>query len=408
MFAVAAVAGGSIFSANGVGEELADGGIRAQGLAGGGYGWSDSAGFNTANPALAAFLTRSSLRVGGQIGFWTTMADGRTDADAEFIWKDFALYFPVSQRWVIGLGASPRRQMDIKTFTPRRAVFTNKDSDTVSTVDYEERNVWRGSTVDLRLDNAFRIHDRLAIGLSLQYVVLRNERRRTLDFPTVVSNDYYFDAAYRESEVFRGWSPVLGIYYSPMDRLGLGLAFRPRSRGDWSYEFQKFGSSVPAKAARSGDDPGNLRAGFSYRLHSRLMAVGDLRTGFWTRDNFGPLSEANGTPENPLFLSLGFERLPGRAPRYVGFQTWALRGGAYYRKHYWPLQAGQAVEDLGITGGLSAPLANARGYLHWSLEAGLRGMDESALGASETFVRTALQIELGEKWFERSRSRIPR
>lgn len=397
-----------MFSANGVGEDIVAGGVRAQGLAGGGFGLADSAGFNSSNPALAAFLTRSALRVGGQVGFWSTTAGGRTDADAEFIWKDFALYFPVSPKWTVGIGASPRRQMDIKTFAPRRASFYHPEDDSIYTVDYEERDAWHGSTVDLRLDNTYRIHDRLAIGLSLQYVVARNERRRTLDFPTQVTNDYYFDAAFRESEVYRGWSPVIGLYYAPHAKLGLGAAFRPRGNGDWDYEFQKFGSTVPVKSHRSGQDPADVRAGFSYHWRPRLLVVGDVRAAFWTRDCFGPLSDAGFAPENPLFLSAAVERLPGQAPRFSGWQTWALRGGIYYRKHYWPLRNAQAVEDLGLSCGLSAPLAAARGLIHWSMEAGQRGMDESALGAKETYFRTALQIELGEKWFERSRPRTPR
>ncbi|RPH93212.1 hypothetical protein EHM69_10875, partial [candidate division KSB1 bacterium] len=97
-----ALAGGSVFSANNLGEQCVGGGVRAQGLGGGGFALLDSLSFNTTNPALSALLPRTTLRMSGQIGLWsTTGLDGRKDTDGEFQWQDLCVYFPVTHIWKI-------------------------------------------------------------------------------------------------------------------------------------------------------------------------------------------------------------------------------------------------------------------------------------------------------------------
>ena len=113
-------------------------------------------------------------------------------------------------------------------------------------------------------------------------------------------------------------------------------------------------------------------------------------------------------PENPLFVSAGVERRAGYPPLYSGFQNWAFRGGAYYRRHYWPLHNGQAVEDLGLTAGFSVPMNGLQTWLHAAFEGGLRGLNEDKLGARELFFRTSLQMEFSETWFQRTRPRLPK
>ncbi len=321
------VQAGSVFSANGVGEQLPGGGTRTQGLGGGGIGLADSLAFNTMNPALSAFVPRTTFRVGGQIGFWNTTAHGRTDADGEFTWQDVAIYVPMTARWKLGFGAQPLRQMDIMTFEPDTAVFAG----TADTVAFEKRNRWRGSAIELRLDNSVRVTDKLALGVSAAYTLLRVERRQTIDLPQRVGRQYYYDTAYRQVETFRGWSAAVGGYYQVSPRVGVGLMLKPRVTGNWTYDFSKLDADSSLKRDRRGKSPGDFRVGASYRFAERMRSVADIAVGQWEREDLGILladSLHSAAPINPLFVSLGIEREAGRAPLFTGFQLLVVaRGG---------------------------------------------------------------------------------
>ena len=149
MFASTAGAGGSIFSGNGIGEQQVGGGIRALGLGGGGLGLRDSMSFNSLNPGLVAFVPRTTMRMGGEIGFWNTTSNGLTDSDGEMTWKDLRLYVPLTSRWKFGAGLEPVFRQDLHTIGTRSANFP---TDSADVQDYEERVTWTGSTADVRLD----------------------------------------------------------------------------------------------------------------------------------------------------------------------------------------------------------------------------------------------------------------
>lgn len=301
----APVRAGSIFSANGVGEQLPGGGTRAQGLGSGGIGLADSLSFNTMNPALAAFLPRTTFRLGGQVGFWNTRSNGRTDSDGEFTWQDVAIYLPITSRWKLGFGAQPLRQMDIMTFEPGTAVFPGQGD----TIDIEQRNLWRGSALELRLDNAVRVTDKLALGLSAAYALMRVERRQTIDMPRLEGRQYYNDISYRQVETFRGWSAALGGFYQVSPRVGLGVMLKPRVTGNWTYDFSKIGADSTLKRDRRGKSPGDFRLGGSYQFAERWRGVADVAVGQWEREDLGILLADllhSTAPVNPLFR---FDRL---------------------------------------------------------------------------------------------------
>jgi hypothetical protein len=404
-----AAAGGSIFSANGNGEQVVGGGTRAQGLGGGAFGFADSMSFNTENPALAAFARRTIIRISGEATAWTTYSGGHRDSDTDFEWKDFCLYFPVTSRWTIGAGAQPLRLMDLKTFDSLNASFDGRE-----VVGYQQRNTFRGSSVGLRLDNAYRFNDQLSAGLSIEYTIERHERDRVLSLPAPspyqTDTSYYYSTSYSDIETFRAWAPTFGVYYSIIPALGVGVAYRPRMKGQWEYIFSKNGNDSTFSRSRRGDQPGDFRAGLSYRLSKRVFTVADVETGQFAAGDLGIVAALAhlDKPVNPLFVSLGVERLAAKAPAYTGFETLGLRGGLYYRKNYWPERNGATVNDYGLTGGVSLPVAGGDGWLHFTGELGLRGQDEQKLGAKEFFARGSLQLEISETWFQRTKPRQPK
>jgi hypothetical protein len=66
------------------------------------------------------------------------------------------------------------------------------------------------------------------------------------------------------------------------------------------------------------------------------------------------------------------------------------------------------VDDIAATGGISIPVAAGDGWIHFAGELGLRGQDETKLGAREFFARGSLQLEISESWFQRAQPRQPK
>lgn len=399
-----AFAGGSMFSGNSVGEQLVGGGVRAAGAGGTGIALADSMSFHSGNPALIALATRTMFRMSGHVAWWGTSADGRNDTDAETVWQDVGVYLPLSSVWKIGLVAEPTRYADLATFGQRTAVFNDTNA-----VHYEQRDVWQNGTVDLRIENAWRIGDRAALGIGAVYTIMRNANRHTIDLDQHVSSSYYLDASYRQVETYRGWTADIGAFARITSKLSAGVVYRPRGSGEWTYEFQKSQSDSVNKSERTGGSPGNVKAGISYAFSPRLIGLADAHLGQWEQGDLGALADAKASepPVNPLFLAAGIERTPERSPVRPGFNNWGIRGGVYYRQHYWPEQSGAAVEEFALTFGLSAPFIGSTAYLHWAGEVGQRGFDEDKLGARETFFRTSIQIEIAEQWFQKQKPRLP-
>lgn len=412
LFASAAIAG-SVFSTNGIGDPLVGGGTRVQGLGGGGFGLADSMGFNLDNPALGAFVPRTQIRLAGQLGIWQTQADGKSDVDEDYQWQNVYLFFPVYRTWRLGLGAEPKTSMNLHTIATHRAIFHDPGRADTSQILYEERDTWKGGGTDLRIDNSVKLSDRAAVGLSVSYLVMRNGLTHRLDLPPYDwenSATPYVDAEYTDHETFRGWSAMIGGYFAINPKLSVGVAFRPRFSGTWDYRLTKANSDTVIEQSRSGFRPGEINLGISYRLSDHLTGVFDVQTGQWDKGDLGYIADPDKTikPVNPLFISAGVERPVGKPLVQTGMQMWGYRCGLYYRQQYWPERNGTAVNDIGATAGLSIPVASNTGMLHIALDGGMRGQDEKKLGAKETYLRTSIQLEISETWFQRTKPRAPK
>lgn len=380
------------------------GGTRALGLGGGGFAVADSLSFNSLNPALLAYVQSTTIRMGGHLAFWETSAAEGTDSDSEVSWQDFRMFIPVVKRWTIGLGAEPTRRMDLQTFEFLTAEFNDPNGQNDAGTTYERRSSWVGSMADLRADNGFLISDNFALGLTFAGTFLHNERVRQVYF----DDDDYRNVQYKDITDYRGWWIQGGFHARLIPRLSIGGFYKPRGEGRWEYELSKSDSDSLLKSERSGAVPAEYGVGIAWELPPGILIAADVRGGFWETDDMGIYADSvrAGEPQDPLFISLGIERMADRFGSRSVWNNWGYRGGVFYRRHYWPERQGTAVEDVGLALGVSIPVGHKMGKVHWAAEFGLRGMDEDKLGAQEKFMKLLVQIEISEKWFQRSRPRI--
>jgi len=382
-------AGGSIYGANGLGETLPPGGTRAAGLAAGGLALPDSQGANFSNPALLGLIERTQVRFGGRLAFWSTTNAGETDADADAGIGEFQLCFPLSSIWKFGFGFVPTRQMDIKTFEWK----------TTGTQTYEERTRFSGGEAEAQIINAFKFSPRFSVGVTVGYVFRRYERWTIINF----QSSKWQDTEFHFDDSWRGWATTIGAIYQPHSNLSLGVLYHPRLEGNWTTQFSYSNQDSVAEDEETGSGPGEWGAGAAFRFAQRWMLVGDVRAGLWQQGDLGPRDTR--TPENPLWLSVGVERMALYKTRLSPFEKWGYRAGLFYRKQYWPEQNGETVMDFGGTIGVTIPAPEQRGFLHLAAEVGKRGNEN--YGAEETFFRFSLMLEATESWFIRPEPRLP-
>jgi len=183
----------------------------------------------------------------------------------------------------------------------------------------------------------------------------------------------------------------------------LGAIFRPRQSGNWLTRFSYSRQDSVAEEEQSGTGPGEWGGGVALEFSPGWVVVGDGRFGLWEKGDLGPRDSR--TPQSPLWLSLGVERLARAGVRGAPLQRWSYRAGLFYRQHYWPEQNGESAVDLGGALGFSVPAPAQRGTFHFAGEVGRRGSEK--FGALETFVRLSLTVEMNERWFQRTKPRIP-
>jgi hypothetical protein len=386
-----AIAGGSIYSANGLGETLVLGSARTVGLGGGGLALADTQGANFSNPALVALIPNTQVALGGRLAFWSTTSGGQTDADAESGWELFQLCFPVSPVWKVGLCLVPTRRMDVRTF--RSAEFAQEYQA------YEERIRNAGGEAEAQFVTGVHVSRLFSCGLTVGYAFRRLERWTTVDF----SSSDWQDAEFHFDDSWHSWIVTAGALVQPLPRLSIGALFRPRQTGTWISDFSYIHQDSVAETRRSVSGPGEWGAGMAFEFVPGWMAVGDGRFGLWKKGDLGPNDPR--TPVAPYWLSLGVERLARAGTRISPMQKWGCRGGLFYRRQYWPEQNGETVTDIGGALGFSVPAPAQRGVLHFAGEVGRRGSE--SYGALETFVRFSLTVEMNERWFQRTKPRTP-
>lgn len=383
-------AGGSIYSANGLGETLVLGGTRIVGLGGGGLALADSHGANFSNPALVALIPRTQVRLGGRLAFWSTTSGGETDADAEAGWQAFHLCFPLTPIWKFGFGFVPMRRMDVRTFEWREFEYEP----------YEERVKSTGGETIAQFVSGLRFSQQFSFGVAVGYAFRRQERWTMIEFE---SSDWQ-DAEFHFDDSWRAWMVTIGALYQPHPRFSLGARFRPRQQGNWTTKDSYANQDSVAETQESGDGPGDWGAGVAWGFSPGWMAVADGWLGQWKAGDLGPRDAR--TPVRPVWLALGVERLARFGPRISPWNNWGYRAGLFYRQHHWPEQNGQTAADVGGAAGVSIPASGHRGTLHLAGEFGQRGSED--FGARETFVRFSLMVEMSERWFQRPKPRIPK
>ena len=146
--------------------------------------------------------------------------------------------------------------------------------------------------------------------------------------------------------------------------------------------------------------------GVAYQPVAKWTLVGDVEFENWSSfesdlDFPGYSSSGNSNTTNRLRISAGTEFWPAaRRPFATWSQRIAYRLGLYTEQSYISPLPDQKIGAFGVTGGISVPSLIPGTTIDFNLDVGQRGKSSNGL-IQDRYVRFGLNLNFGERWFDR-------
>ncbi len=273
-------------------------------------------------------------------------------------------------------------------------------------------NAYGGVAIDL--------WKRFSIGAEADYIFGKIEKNAVQNF---LSSGYNEAQSYY-TLTLNAFTGKLGLQYEqPLSkelRLGFGATygFAAKVRGFNEGKFYSAGSvqniTLPSSYADTlGNDSGirladELNLGISLNYSDKFRAEFNYSRSDW-RDSGMDYAKgfSIGDAEQPFVNSvkesyrLGMEYVPNLNDVRYYYRRIAYRAGAYYNNEYYSV-AGQKVNTIGLTFGITLPVFRWYNGLSITLDAGRRGPFKGSM-VRENFLKFTFGVNLFDIWFQQPR-----
>lgn len=401
---------GSIYSRFGLGQRESFVSSQSQAMGGGGFALGSFRYANLANPA--GLSDQFFTRVNGGMVIDRLIATEDGVPDSKLTSGQFnAVHgsFPIRSRKLgMALGFAPFTRTNYRV-DQSSTLITDPESGTQTPLVTSFKG--NGGLHKLSASAGLALNEKLSVGATAAYIfgILEDTQRTTFD-------DINFDDSNVVSSTrLGGFSPTLGIRYVDQSSFlgerpfGMGVAVTiPTSlTGARTLSLDRSATSDTLRSAKSGsvDLPVQVVAGLMYRPAPSWTVVADVQYEDWTSFSSDfPLPGINdsiNTLDNRSRLSAGVEYWPGsRQPFGSYFVRMAYRAGIYTDESYVSPDPSERIRSVGITGGLSLPTAIPGTTIDLNIDVGRRGTTSNGL-VEDRYFRFGLNINFGERWFER-------
>jgi opacity protein-like surface antigen len=405
---------GSLYSRFGMGELLTLQSNRAAAMGGGGYALA-SPGYTTfANPAALSDQVLTRIGFGGFYqGIEITDASDEQTLLSDGVVGPVHLTFPILDRKLgVGFQYAPYSRVSYQVRQPGVLVDSLANSSTPFTT------AFRGSGGLQRVDLGvgYAPSEGLRVGATVGFLFGIIER----SIRTSSEAEGFASVTQNQTTTQRGLTATLGAQYTARallgdeDALSLGLTFAPGVHLD-AERVSTLGETLDRdtlQTVRDGstDLPWSVAGGVSYAADTRWTLTLDGRYEPWStfESDFtfpGYAPDDASRLRDRYRISGGFEFLPaGNRPFEPYWRRVAYRLGGSFEQGYVDPVAGQSVETLALTGGLSLPTLLTGTQVDLNLEAGTRGSASGDL-VRDRYYRVGLNINIGERWFQRQKLR---
>ena len=384
---------GSVRSFEGVGTLLGLANGRSTGMAGTAIAVPGAFDLPRMNPAslTSIELSRFSIQYMYEVNHYRTDSGTANSPYSNF--DGFSFGFPFANGAALALGLYPYSKVDFRTSFP----------DDIEGTVYDQVVSGSGGLNTLDLLLAFRIMNRLSVGLGAKYYFGRIEKDWLVDFT---------DTAYRTTKntiaaQASGMGSVIGLQFD-MDPLTLGAVFEPQTELDSKkfFNFQSIDDIMNTTTAyyrdtlnQTMDLPGTFGLGIGYRPGGKTLIGID-----WMHSDWKSLKGYSSSIQlqNTNRFSMGVEYQPSQNPYASFFNKSHYRAGFATESYYLKSVGGHTIQQWWITLGIGIPVWNQTSRANIALAYGQRGSLKSNR-LSENIFRIILSLDAGEQWFVRRR-----
>lgn len=406
---------GTIYSRFGIGDLRSFSTSQVQAMGGGGSSMLTLNYVNTQNPGSwgTQVFTRAAVGFVYQ-GLYTTDASENTSILTQGTLNAVQFGFPLlTQKLGVGISYEPYSRLDYRVrvegaMTPGGSVADSS----AYIIDYEGN----GGLQKVAAGLGYRISRYLSIGANFDFYFGILESGRTTSF----LETGYLQTRLVTATRMSGISGTVGAIamvpglLGEDDLLTIGAAVTLPAHLS-GHRVQTLGQDLDRDTLGTrlqGNTvlPFRSRLGLSYRPDDRWTVVIDGQYEPWKQfeSDFlfpGYTSEDDNLFENRMRASAGVEFLPGGGDPLTPFlQRVAYRLGFYYDEFYVNPVPDVNLNTIAITGGISLPTMFPGTRIDINGEVGTRGTTDFNL-VRDTFYRLAVNVNVGERWFERRKLR---
>lgn len=401
---------GSVYSRFGLGQRHTFLSSKSQAMGGGGYALSSSLYPNPMNPASLSDQILTRFAGGLSYESITTSADGFASGRlASGSLSGVHMTFPLlASRLGLGVSIAPYtrvsyRIQDNSAITPDPSV-----TETTPIINEFSGN---GGLYELSSGVGYRVGNGLSVGARASLIFGILEESKSIRF----NDSRFVDRTIRESTQLHGGNATFGVRYNvPGMPEGMGLVIGSTVTlptlldGERSSALTTSVGRDTLGATTKGDIRIPLQAGggLAFQPSRGWTVLADVTWEEWSamESDFAlpgvPLSGQNGLSDR-LRVSSGVEFWPAAGRPFASYGARiAYRLGVYSDRAYASPDPDTIIRSVGVTGGLSMPSLIPGTTIDFNVDVGQRGQTSDGL-VKDRYVRFGLNINFGERWFNR-------
>ncbi len=251
----------------------------------------------------------------------------------------------------------------------------------------------KGGLSKAHLNLSYNVLPNLGVGLGYEYVFGKITKNFRMEDASIAFDPILLYYEYR----YYGSGLVASAFYRPMNKLQLGLFFRPQTTIDFKIQATTSSDVVDAEKIHSITIPAQIGAGMEYQLAKRWNAGMDIEFQDWGSEfALDDVVLKQGFTQH-FKVGLGLEKKQSSKLFTSITEQMDFRVGGFYRRLS-QVSNLNPVDEMGLSFGFSFPLQRFRSKIDFAAMGGIRGsLDTNHY--KENFFKFGVSISAAERWF---------
>ena len=373
-------AGGTSYSAPGIGTVVFIPNIRSVGIGGVFIAFPSAQAVNLSNPAGLIGLPYTVFEGGLFIEGINASSKAGEDYSSSANLSHFQVGIPMGQKFAMGFGGN--------RFT--RVHYDYQIKSALGGFDNSQTVEGSGGFQMLSAAFAMQVTPELSLGITYQYMLGSTDRLWSVKF----DDEAFSSTSDNLEENLRGSRVTLGATYQ-YKKYVFG-AYLAKSYGFSSdVTLQQTFNDTSSTVSQSLHFPIQVGLGLSYTIAPYTVAGADLVYTKWNDFNFQ--SGQGGRLRNTIKVGVGIEKSPEKLHIEQWWKKLTYRAGAYFQNLYASNASGEFANEYVLSMGLGIPI-HRRNQIDVGLEIGTRGT-VATNKVKDTILRLTLGVSIGERWF---------